>query len=247
MTEDEIKNHKIVAAKLWLINKRSFDFIGKNLGRISEYDVHRFIISEYKKQSLVTDKKVSVQIIGVNENAAIPHYFPSKNKSKIIKKNSLILIDTWARLQKKDSPFADITWMVYSGKIVPKEIQETFNKVIGARDSALRFIRQSLKRKRFPKTKSVDGAVRDYFKKFSLKKYFIHGTGHSLGIKECHGKYFRFGKKSESQLKPNIPFTIEPGLYFKDEFGIRSEINCYVNEDFKLIITTKVQRKIIKI
>lgn len=247
MTQDEIKNHKIAAGKLWLVNKRAFLFIKKNLGRVSEYDVHKFIISEYKKQGLFTDKKYPAQIIGVNENAATPHYFPTKNKSKIIKKNNLILIDTWAKLKEKNSPFADITWMVYSGQNIPKEIQKTFNRVIGARNFALDFIRQSLKNKKFPKTKSVDRAVRDYFKKFSLEKYFIHGTGHSLGIKECHGKYFRFGKKNESKLKPNIPFTIEPGIYFKNKFGIRSEINCYVTEDYRLIITTKVQRKIIKI
>jgi Xaa-Pro aminopeptidase len=45
----------------------------------------------------------------------------------------------------------------------------------------------------------------------------------------------------------NIPFTIEPGLYFKNRFGVRSEIDCYVTENYKLIITTKVQKRIIRI
>jgi len=247
MTEEQLFKHKIAAKKLWLANRAAFGFIKKKLGRVSEYDVNKFIISEYKKLGLVTDNKFSVQIVAINENAAIPHYFPTKNESKIIKKNDLILIDSWARLAEENAPFADITWMLYSGKNIPKEIQETFDKVIGARDFALKFIERSLKNKKFPMTKSVDRAVRDYFRRFSLERYFIHGTGHSLGMKQCHGKYFRFGKKSESYLKPEILFTIEPGLYFKNKFGIRSEINCYIDRDYKLFVTTMVQRKIIKV
>ncbi len=43
-----------------------------------------------------------------------------------------------------------------------------------------------------------------------------------------------------------IPFTIEPGIYYKDKFGIRSEIDCYV-KDYNLIVTGRVQRKIANI
>ena len=247
MTQQEIKNHKIAAEKLWLVNQKTFQFIKKNINKVSEYDVCRFIISEFKKQGMITDKGKPVQIIAVNENTATVHYFPSKRESKIIKKNNLILIDTWAKLKEKEAPFADITWMVYSGKNVPKEIQIIFNKVIKARNFALKFIKKNLKNKQFPRTKNIDRAVRDYFKKFGLEKYFPHGLGHSLGFSECHGKYFRFGKKSKAKLKPNIPFTIEPGLYFKNKFGVRSEIDCYITEDFKIVITSKVQQRIIKI
>ena len=220
MTKEEINRHKIAAKKLYSIVDKAFKFIKRNIGKISEYDVHKFIISEFKKQNLVADKKDPIQIIAVNQHAAIPHYFPYKRKSAILRKNNLILIDTWAKLKEKNSPFADITWIGYSGKKVPKDIERIFVEVIKARD---------------------------YFKKFGLEKYFLHGLGHSLGFKECHGKYFRFGKKSQAKLKPNILFTIEPGLYFKNKFGIRSEIDCYVTEDHKLIVTTKVQKAIIKI
>lgn len=247
MSEEEIKRHKIAAGKLWLVTNRAFKFIKRNIGKVSEYDVHRFILSEFKKENLVTDKKNLIQIVAINQHAAIPHYFPSKKKSAIIRKNNLILIDTWAKLKEKNSPFADIAWVGYSGKNLPKEIKRIFIKVIKARAIALDFIKKNLKNRKFPKTKIVDKAVRDYFKKFGLEKYFLHGLGHSLGISECHGKYFRLGKKSQARLKPNIPFTIEPGLYFKNKLGIRSEINCYVTKEYKLIITTNVQKQIIKI
>lgn len=247
MTKDQLGKHKIAAAKLWLINQEAFRFIRKNIGKVSEYDVNRFILSEFKKQGMITDKKHSCQIVAADSNTDKVHYFPSRNKSKTIQRNNLILIDTWVRLKEKDSPFADITWMVYSGKSVPKDIERVFNRVIKARDLTLVYVRKNVKNGKFPKTKKIDKIARGYFKKFNLEKNFLHGVGHSLGISECHGKYFRFGKKSKSSLKPNIPFTIEPGLYFKNKFGVRSEINCYVDNDNKLVVTTKVQNKITKI
>ena len=255
MTKEELKRHRIAAEKLDRIKNKTFKLIKKSLSRISEYNVQEFILSEYKKEGMVTlasDKKYiperhPPQIVAVNENAANPHYFPQKRKSKIIKKNDLILVDIWGRLKSENSPFADITWVAYSGKNPSKEIRAAFNRVIKARRVALRFIKKNLKNRKFPKTKDIDKVVRDYFKKFGLDKYFIHRTGHSLGLHICHGKYFRLGKKSKVRLKPNIPFTIEPGLYFKNKFGIRSEINCYVTDDYKLVITTRIQNKIIQI
>jgi len=255
MTENELEKHKIAAKKLGIIKNKAFELIKRNLGKISEYDVQEFILSEYKKEGMVTSlsskkyiiEKHSPQIVAVNENAADPHYFPFKRKSKTIEKNDLILVDIWARLEGENSPFADITWIAYSGKNPPKEIKAAFNRVIKTRDIALEFIRKNLKNRKFPKTRDIDKVTRDYFKKFGLDSYFIHKTGHSLGFHLCHGKYFRLGKTSNTKLKPNIPFTIEPGLYFKNKFGIRSEIDCYATNDYKLIITTPVQKEIVKI
>ncbi|MFH1894353.1 MAG: M24 family metallopeptidase [Patescibacteria group bacterium] len=245
MTEEQIKNHKIAAEKLDAVKNAAFDFIKKNLGRVTEYDVNKFIFSEFKKERLAADGDYPSIIVAANSNSAFVHYFPERKKSLEIGKNCLILLDIWARLDKKDAPFADITWMGYTGKRVPPEIKKTFSRVAGARDFCVRLIKNSLKMKKLPKTNEVDGVVRKYFGK--MGKYFIHGAGHSLGIEQCHGKYFRFGKKSCAKVKTGIPFTIEPGIYFKGKFGARSEINCYITKDYKLKITTKVQKEITKI
>lgn len=255
MKNEEIKRHKMAAEKLKLIKDKSFNFIGNNIGRVSEYDVQKFILSEFKKENLITqasDKKYQIeknpaQIVAANENAAIPHYFPQKRTTKIIERNNLVLIDIWARLNEERAPFADITWVGYCGEKIPAEIKKVFTKVIDARDFTLNFIKKSLRNKKFPRTRDVEMATRNYFKKFGLAKYFLHRTGHSLGFLIDHGKYFRFDRKSKTRIKPNIPFTIEPGLYFNGKFGVRSEINCYVTQGYKLVITTKIQRKITKI
>lgn len=252
---EKIRKHKIAVEKLGLIKDRAFAFIKRNLGNISEYDLQKFILSEFKEEGLVTlwsDRKYTIeknpaQIIGVNENSAIVHYFPKKRSAKIIRKNNLVLLDIWARLNEENAPFADITWMGYCGRNIPNKMRKTFSRVVGARNFTVSFIRKSLKNKKFPKTKDIEIATRNYFKKFNLDRYFLHRTGHSLGLHICHGKYFRFDKKSKTRIKPNIPFTIEPGLYFKNEFGIRSEIDCYITEDYELVITTQIQNKIVVI
>ena len=240
MTSEEIKIHKIAAKKLGLIKDRAFEFISSNLGHITERDVHDFIVYQFKKEGMVSDRKIPIQIVAVGSHTDDAHCHAGNTK---IEKNQLIMIDIWARMKEGHCPFADITWMGYSGTKVPLKIQETFDRVIFARDLALKFIRKELKQKRFPLASEVDKVVRDYFGPF--QKHFTHRTGHSLGFTNCHGHSFRFSKTTRKRIIPDVLFTIEPGLYFKGEFGVRSEIDCYVTPDYKLVVTSGVQREIV--
>lgn len=247
MDKEKIAQHKLAAEKLNLIKDEAFELIGKNIGKISECEVNKFILSEFKKNGLVTQKEYPTQIIAFDRNTSFVHYYPQKRKDMVIGKNQLVLIDIWAKLNEKSAPFADITWMGYVGKNIPEEIKKNFKLVVGARKSVIEFIKNNLREKKLPKSVEIETVTRKYFNKFGVEKLFTHGVGHSLGISKDHGNYFRFSKKTKSRLKINIPFTIEPGLYIKDGFGLRSEIDCYINNDYKLIITTKVQREIVKI
>jgi len=246
MTSEEIKLHKVAVKKLCLIKDRAFDFIKKNIGDISEKDVHDFIISEFKKEKMVVDNNITIHMVAAGKNTDDTHWsIPVKNIK--IKKGMLVMIDIWAKMKEGHCPFADITWMGYAGKKVPIKIQQTFNQVIFARDLALKFIKEELKEKRFPKATDVDGVVRGYFYALGVEEYFTHRTGHSLGHTSCHGHKFRLSKKTRKKIIPEILFTIEPGLYFKGNFGVRSEIDCYITKDYKLIVTSEVQKEIIKI
>jgi len=243
MTLEEIKLHKVAVEKLGLIKDRAFDFIFKNLGKITERDVHDFIVSEFKKEGMVSDRRIPIQIVAAGKHTDDVHWFAAVKNAKI-EKNQLVMIDIWARMKEGHCPFADITWMGYTGKKVPLEMQEIFDKVINARNLALTYIASELKKKRFPEAKMVDKVVRDYF--VPLEKHFTHRTGHILGFVNCHGHKFRFSKTTRKRIIPNVLFTIEPGLYFKGRFGVRSEIDCYVTSDYRLVVTSGVQKEIIK-
>ncbi len=245
MKNKEIQKHIIAARKLNTIKDKAFKLIGERIGRISEYEVNAFIVSEFKKEGLVTEKEYPSQIAASGPNTSFVHYFPKRRGSRIIKKNNLVLIDVWAKLDEKDAPFADITWMGYTGKSAPGNVRKTFNLVIGARDAAIEFLKSNLRKKKLPGSKEMEDSARNYFRKRGVEKHFLHGLGHSLSAARVHGAYFHFSRKSDSRLKTTIPFTIEPGLYFKNKFGVRSEINCYVDRHYHLIMTGKVQRKIV--
>ena len=75
----------------------------------------------------------------------------------------------------------------------------------------------------------------------------MHNTGHSLGMSKAHGRNGRLGHKYNKDLIRNMGYTIEPGIYFKNKFGIRSEIDFYISSNMKLVITTDVQKNILKI
>ena len=239
--KNQINKHIKAAKLLNKIKDRTFKYIAENHS-ITEFKVCEYILQLYKKYRLKTTRH---PIVAFRKNTSFIHYYPSQY-SKKLKPESLIMIDIWARLKEKYSPFADITWMGYYGKKIPKEVLRIFKIVIGARDSAIQYVEDILKQKNTPATNKIDKIARDIIRKNGFEKNFLHTTGHSLGFVSPHGGK-RIGSKSKGILINNVAYTIEPGIYLKDKFGVRSEINFYINKDRQLIITTKVQNKIIKI
>lgn len=197
MNKKIINSHIIASKKLDAIMFRTFNYIKKNIGKVSEKNVEQFILKEFKKENLITDRKKL--IVAVNKNSAIPHYYPN-TQNLIIKKNNLIKIDIWAREKGKKKVFSDITWMAYTGK-APKKIINLFNIVLKARNKAIKFIKTTLSDKLLPYGKEIDKVVRNYFKKICLDNYFIHGTGHSLGFNSPHGRDFKISKKEKNKIK----------------------------------------------
>jgi Xaa-Pro dipeptidase len=238
-----IESCLLALEKLEIIMARAFEFIGSRVGKVSEKQVQRFILKEFDREGLVLDR--DEPIVAVNESASHPHYFPGR-KSKKICREDLVLIDIWARLKKGGSVYADITWMGLVGNKIEGKRMTAFKDVLRARDLGIKFIRKELREGRIPTGYSVDKVVRNYFKKKDLDKFFIHSTGHSIGSKNCHGDSFNLSKKCKKKIKIGIPFTIEPGLYFPGEFGVRSEIDCYIDSNMRLKVMGKVQKVIVQ-
>jgi len=241
--KEEIKNHTKAAGFLNQIKKETFDYI-KESNKITEYSVQQFILGKFKKLGLKTDK--DPPIVGFNDNSSILHYFPKKN-SKELKPGSVILIDIWARLNRKNSPFADITWMAYHGKKIPKDFLRAFSVVIKSRDVGINFIKDKLKLGRIPTGKEVDDVVVGVIINKGYEKNILHRTGHSLGTTSPHGIFGRISYKNKKPLFKNLGYTIEPGVYLKNKFGVRSEIDFFIGKDMKLVITTDVQKKLVKV
>ncbi len=76
--------------------------------------------------------------------------------------------------------------------------------------------------------KSVDDACRDYIKNKDYGKYFIHSTGHGIGL-EVH-ELPNISPKSTTKLKKNMAITVEPGIYIPKKFGVRIEDSLIVQD-----------------
>jgi len=241
-TKTQTKQHAKAAGILIKIIDEIAEYIKNNLGT-TEVAVRQFIKQQYKKYHLVSDKEKS--IVSFGDNTSNVHYYAAQPRR--LKSGDLIMIDIWAKLAENSAPFADITWMMYYGRKLPREYANAFRLVKQARNKAVNYLLSNLKNKRAPIGKEVDAAARNYLVGRGQSDKFLHGTGHSLGLASAHGNRTRISKKGKQPLPLNVGYTIEPGIYFNNKFGIRSEINFYINENYKLIITTKVQNEIIKI
>lgn len=240
--KEKITYHEKATKLLDVIKDETFDYLKKN-PKTTEFEAQEFIISRFKNYNLKTDRYRP--IVSFRENTSIVHYYASPNKSKRLQPESLILVDIWAKLNKKDAPFADITWMGYFGNKAPENIQNVFDIVIESRDKAVSHIKKKLKERTIPTGKESDAIVRDNIEKSGFGKYFLHGTGHSLGFVNDHGRGVNLNEKGRGKLSKLIGYTIEPGIYIKNKFGVRSEIDFFIDENWKLNITTQLQRKIV--
>lgn len=240
-TDEQIKNHKEVADILEGIARETFAFIAK--GKIvTERSVQKFILMKYKEHNLKSC--LGLPIVAFNEHSAMPHYAIGR-KTTILKPNTLIMMDIWARSKKKNYPYADITWMGYYGKTLPKKIQRAFDTVLESRDTAISFVKSCVRKGKLPEGRVVNEKANAIIRKAGYGKYILHSTGHSIGLRSPHGVDKNINKKGNEPLKLNLGYTIEPGIYIANEFGIRSEIDFYIDEKMKLHITTGLQSKMV--
>lgn len=243
-TQAQIKLHEKAAEKLDLIITKTFSLI-KDSKNISEFEVQKFILDQFKKENLVSDK--DKPIVAFGPNTSFVHYYPKEESALKLTKNMPILIDIWARVNEKSAPFADITWIGYKGQEVSQKYISIFNAVKLSRDEAILFIKKQLSNNEFPTGQDIDQIVRKTFDKFNWQTHFTHGTGHSLGTQSAHGRTGGHIRRSGMKLRANMGYTIEPGLYFDQEFGARLEMDFYIDSKMKFVTTTKIQKEIIKI
>ncbi len=241
-TGKQLEQHHRAVSLLIKIKNEVFSLFDRKSRNISEYEVQQFLLRRFKHHKLKKDKE-HPPIVAFRENTSHVHYFPSPYCLKL-RKNSLILLDIFASLNEKRAPFADITWMAYYGAKVPVAVKEVFDIVAGARDIALKEIKKNLRGGVVLTGGQIDSAVRDYIRKRGYGENFLHSTGHVLGNTSPHGSARPINRKNNHPIHKEVGYTIEPGIYLKERFGVRSEINFLVDKMNKLIVTTPIQRKI---
>ena len=241
----QLELHRKSSQQITDIVKEAYKFAQEEIranGQTSEYPVQQFIMSRLAEADLVTD---SPPIVAVNQNSANPHYQPDSDVSERITRNDFLLIDLWAKSSSEAAVYADITWDAYFGETPPEQISQVFELVRKARDRGVEFLRERLAQNQPSQGWEVDAAVRKVIRDGGFEDFFIHRTGHNLGV-EPHGNGVNFDNletHDERGVIPGLLCTIEPGIYL-DMFGVRSEINVSMSKG-KVEVTTAPQDRII--
>jgi Xaa-Pro dipeptidase len=237
--ENQLKENIETAKHLRQIVDVAFGFIKEKItsnSPLTEYDVQQCMLSEFQKRKLITSSDPNCS---VNANSANPHYEPTKEIHSPLKKGDFVLLDLWAKKNSPRSVYADITWTGFIGGMVPDEYENIFQIVKGGRDAALDFVRTSLAAEKNFCGYEVDDAAREYIAQQGFGEYFVHRTGHSIG-EEVHGNGANMDNletRDERVILPRTSFSIEPGIYLRDKYGIRSEIDVYISKDKEVIVT----------
>jgi Xaa-Pro dipeptidase len=247
--DHQLLSHQDAAKHLRLIVEEAFVHVKDAIAsrrRPNEYGLQQFILARMEEYRLITS---SPPIVAVNAHSADPHYGPGPQGSSAIAEGDLILIDLWAKRSEPSSVYADITWTGYVGKTVPARQQEIFGIVREARDAALAFVSRRVASGDFPCGWEVDDVCRTVIREAGYGAQFLHRTGHSIG-EEVHGNGANIDNletQDGRRLMPRTCFSIEPGIYLPNQFGVRSEIDVYLSDREALVFGRPIQTEIISI
>lgn len=226
-TKAEIEHYKKCFERTDKALSATRTFIENN-SNISEFDIAQNLEENFYKFGA---KSLSFKsIVAKDKNAALAHYSKS-SKEEILKEGSLVLIDCGAYYEGGYA--TDITRVFVKGK--PSTIHKKVYTTV------LKGFLKAFNKKITPNTSgfSLDKTARKVVNDNKPEGFeFSHSLGHGIGINVHESPpSLAFSPTAKTPLKPNMCFTIEPGLYNPKKFGVRLENSCYLaKEEGKLII-----------
>jgi Xaa-Pro dipeptidase len=162
-------------------------------------------------------------LVVAGPNAASPHLGPS---DRPIGRGETVIIDCGAVVGGYAS---DITRTVALGGL-PEEFFEVYQTVARANHAGRAAVRPRIA------AEAVDQAARDVIADAGYGEYFIHRTGHGIGLEVHEPPYIVAG--NQVSLQPGMTFTVEPGIYLPGRGGVRIEDDVVVTEDGGESLTT---------
>jgi Xaa-Pro aminopeptidase len=157
-------------------------------------------------------------IVAAGPCAAEPHHRPCERR---VKEGELVVVDFGARVEGYCSDMTRALWAGGPGALRP-ELRRVAAVVLASQDAGLSAVAAGAT------GKEVDRACREVVEAAGLGKYFVHGTGHGVGL-EVH-EAPSLGLVSEDILRPGQVVTVEPGVYLPGLGGARSEDMVFVTE-----------------
>lgn len=244
-TPAQLASHQRAAEIVAATAYQAFEIAGaRSLTRepIAEHELQQWIADRFAAASLEFDHD---PIVAASENAANPHYSPSAERPRTIRRGDTLLIDLWAR--EHEGIYADQTWMGSLGEPTKRAL-EVWTAVRDARDASIALLRARVPAGRAVSGAEVDDAARAVLTERGFGAQFTHRTGHSIDSRQLHGSgphIDNYESREERQLIPGVGFSIEPGAYLEGEIGMRSEVNAFIQKGDVVITPRDYQKDLI--
>jgi Xaa-Pro dipeptidase len=168
-------------------------------------------------------RKIGGGIVQFGENAAVPHGGPSDRK---LRKGDVILVDTG---HTADGYWSDLTRTFFFGRKT-RDFKEVYEVVERAQKAGIKAVKPGAT------CQSVDRAARKVIEDAGYGDYFIHRTGHGLGL-DIHERPYLV-KGNRTRLRPGMTVTIEPGIYLPGRFGVRIEDDVVVTKTGRRVLSS---------
>ena len=196
---------------------------------VTELDIAAEI--EYRMKKLGSEGPSFETIVASGYRAALPH---GRASSKRLKEKDLVVLDLGVILHGYCS---DLTRTIHVGR-ASREVRGWYQAVLEAQTAARAAVSAGVEAAR------VDEAARGVLRARALDQYFIHSTGHGLGLEVHERPSLR--KDQKAVLKAGSVVTIEPGIYLPGRGGIRIEDDVLVLERGSETLTT-ASRELIEV
>lgn len=216
-TPNEIEHYKSAFERTDKAVKAIREYIENN-DNLSEFDIAQQLEKEFKTFGA---KSLSFKsIVAKDKNSALAHYSKC-SKDEIIKDGSLVLIDCGAYYEQGLA--TDITRVFVKGE--PAELQKrVYTTVLKMFLNAYNYTSDKIN------GYDIDDCARKIYSQNEIEGFvFNHGLGHGIGI-NVHEYPPNLSKNemAKVEIKDGMCFTIEPGLYNENYFGVRLENSCYM-------------------
>lgn len=158
-------------------------------------------------------------ILTSGSNTSMPHLRCTNRK---VRKGDVIIADFGVKYHGYST---DTTRVISIGKPTD-EVLHIYNIVKDAQASAEDAVKEMT-------GKEIDSLARNVIASKSYGEYFIHRTGHGIGIDVHEEPYI--SQNYEGKILNNMTFTIEPGIYLPGKFGIRIEDMVLMKDKAKVM------------
>ena len=247
LTDDQIATHFAAQRLIDDILTAGWKEMGSRVraGGTDEYAMVEYFCEAMGREGLLWDHGPNVS---VGANSADSHYEPSAATSKPIRRGDFVLIDIWAKLERANSCFYDITWTGVIDREPTEREQTIFTTVRDARDAAVAAVQDAFATNRPIAGWQADDAAREVIRQAGFGEWFTHRTGHNIGT-VLHGNGANLDNletHDERLILPNTCFSVEPGIYFPGEFGVRSEIDMIARSG-RAEVTGRIQTELVRV